>query len=199
MRIETTDDVIRIEVDLVVPLRRAWALLTQEAHIARWWGDHVSLQARPGGTFRETWSDGVREVVTAGEVTRCEPPIALELTWADDDWPAATKVAIHLSENGDGTRVVLTHSGWGIHPPDKRQAMIEGHARGWSDHLAALAAYAAKERGHSALEEASCGVAARACCPKGWSQARRPSKTDSAMRKEERGTLLSSACSSQLA
>jgi uncharacterized protein YndB with AHSA1/START domain len=155
MKIETTDDVIRIEVDLAVPLRRAWVLLTQEAHIARWWGDHVSLQARPGDAFRETWSDGVREVVTAGEVTRCEPPIALELTWADDDWPDETTVVFHLSENRDGTRVVLTHSGWRIHPTDTRQAMIDGHVRGWSDHLASLAAYVAEERDHSALEDAS--------------------------------------------
>ena len=35
MNVETTDDVIRIEVDLPVPPEQAWALLTQEPHLAR--------------------------------------------------------------------------------------------------------------------------------------------------------------------
>ena len=146
MNVETTDDVIRIEVDLPVPPERAWTLLTEEPHLARWWGDYVSLQARPGGTFRETWSDGVREVVTSGEVTRCDPPVALEMTWADEDWPGETEVVFHLSEDRSGTRLTLTHSGWRIHSADKRTELLAGHVRGWSEHLARLATYA-KEQG----------------------------------------------------
>ncbi len=121
---------IRIEVDLRVPPLRAWALLTERQHIAIWWGGHVELQARLGGTLVETWSDGGREVVTSGEVTRCDPPRALELTWADHDWPGATRVGFHLSGHGAGTRLVLDHSGWDAHPAGERQRLIAAHADG---------------------------------------------------------------------
>jgi uncharacterized protein YndB with AHSA1/START domain len=141
MKVETTDDAIHIEVDLSAPPMRAWTALTEEQHIANWWGDHVDLRARPGGGLRETWSDGARRVITSGRVTRCEPPSALELTWADDDWPGETRVAFHLSEHGGGTRLVLDHSGWGVHPAGRRRDLIGAHSRGWSQSLARLAEY----------------------------------------------------------
>ncbi len=143
MIVETTGDRIHIEVDLPVPPARAWALLTEKQHIANWWGDHVDLHARPGGKLLERWSAGGREVVTAGVVTRCDPPVVLEMTWTDDDWPADTRVGFRLSEYGDQTRLVLDHSGWSVHPAGGREELIAAHAAGWSRYLARLAEYAA--------------------------------------------------------
>ncbi len=144
MKVEITGDSIRIEVDLSVPPVRAWTLLTERQHVANWWGGHVELQARLGGKLVETWSDGGREVITSGEVTRCDPPRALEMTWADHDWPGDTRVGFHLSEHAAGTRLVLDHSGWGVHPAGEQQRLIDAHAGGWSQSLARLADYAAE-------------------------------------------------------
>ena len=146
MNVETTGDVIRIELELSVPPEQAWALLTGKPHIAIWWGDYVDLLARPGGKLLERWSDGGREVVTSGEVTRCDPPVALDMTWADDDWPGDTEVALRLVAHGGGTRLGLTHAGWGVYPAGERRDLIEGHARGWAQALTRLADYASKER-----------------------------------------------------
>ncbi len=139
---EIAGDGIWIEVDLSVPPERAWTLLAEKQHRANWWGDHVELEVKPGGKFVETWSDAGRQRVTAGEVTRCDPPSRLEMTWADDDWPGATDVAFHLTEHADGTRLVLEHSGWDVHPPEKRQKLIDAHVEGWSRYLERLADYA---------------------------------------------------------
>lgn len=106
----------------------------------------MQLDARPGGDLVEPWSDGTRVVVTAGRVTRCEPPVALELTWADDGWPGDTRVAFRLRAAGTGTRLVLEHSGWGVHPAARRKGLVEAHAGGWSSHLKKLVAYAAQRR-----------------------------------------------------
>ena len=146
MDIETTGDSIHVEVDLAVPPLQAWALLTEKQHVASWWGDHVELQATTGGKLLERWSDGGRTVITAGVVTRCDPPFALELTWADNDWPAETQVAFHLSAEGDGTRLALDHSGWSVHPAAERQKLIAAHAAGWSRYLERLAEYGAGAR-----------------------------------------------------
>jgi activator of Hsp90 ATPase-like protein len=66
------------------------------------------------------------------------------MTWADDAWPADTRVGFRLSEYGDKTRLVLDHSGWSVHPAGEREALIAAHARGWSRYLARLAEYAAE-------------------------------------------------------
>lgn len=142
MNVETTNEAIHITVDLPVPPTQAWALLTEKSHIAKWWGEHVDLDARTGGKLLEVWADSGRKVITTGEVTRCDPPRALEMTWADDDWPGHTMVAIRLSEHGEGTHLVLDHAGWSVHPASTRQGLIDGHARGWSQSLARLAEYA---------------------------------------------------------
>lgn len=142
MKTESTSDRIRIEVVLAVPPRRAWSLLTQQEHLASWWGEHVHLDAKVGGRFVERWSDGGRHVVTSGTVLRCEPSAALELTWMDDDWPGETKVAFRLRERGWGTSITFEHSGWDVHPESSRSALLQAHASGWSHYLAALVEYA---------------------------------------------------------
>lgn len=141
MKVRTTKDSIRIEVRLPVSLPVAWDLLTGKEHMAEWWGDHVTLEAKPGGTFLERWSDGTRQVVTAGVVARCQAPTLLEMTWADDDWPGDTRVAFQLSTSGDATRVVLEHSGWRVHPDAERQSLMEAHTAGWAQHMEALTDY----------------------------------------------------------
>jgi uncharacterized protein YndB with AHSA1/START domain len=144
MKIEKTTEAISISLDLQVPPEQAWVLLTQKPHVSNWWGDYVELQARLGGKLLETWHDGSREIVTSGEVTRCDPPSALEMSWADDDWPGSTRVAFYLSGDVHGTRLILKHSGWSVHSAGKREKLIDGHAQGWSQHLVRLAGYAAE-------------------------------------------------------
>jgi uncharacterized protein YndB with AHSA1/START domain len=112
--------------------------------MTRWWGDHVTLEAKPKGKLVERWSKEGRQIVTSGEVTRCHPPSVLEMTWADDDWPGDTKVTFHLSRNENATRLVLEHSGWHVHPDVKRHSLIDAHAAGSSQYMKALADYASE-------------------------------------------------------
>jgi uncharacterized protein YndB with AHSA1/START domain len=146
MQTETTANALCIRVDIPAPPERVWTLLTEPAHIAVWWGDHVELAARRGGALRETWSEGARRVVTAGTVTRCDPPRELAMTWADEGWPGATEVIFRLSGRDGSTRLVLEHGGWDVHSAPERQALIDAHAQGWSRHLSRLAEYAVHGR-----------------------------------------------------
>jgi uncharacterized protein YndB with AHSA1/START domain len=142
MKVETSADSILIESDLPVPPERAWTLLTERRHRVVWWGDHVELDVKVGGRLRESWSDAGRPVITSGTVTRCEPGVGLEMTWRDDDWPGDTHVVLRLSERASGSRVVLEHTGWTVHPVSTRKRLTEAHAVGWSQYLEALADYA---------------------------------------------------------
>ena len=49
------------------PRDHVWRALTEEEHIAEWWGDYVSLNTRPGGRPTERWTDANgREVLISG-------------------------------------------------------------------------------------------------------------------------------------
>ena len=119
------------------PPETVWRLLV---HPQAWWGEHVSLDARVGGQFRETWADDRgRITVTSGTVGRCEPPALLELSWRDDDWPASTTVRFTLVAQAAGTDLRLVHEGWDRLPAAGRTALLQAHEAGWNHHLDNLA------------------------------------------------------------
>ena len=137
------DTAIRLSLDLPVPAEVAWSLITENAHIARWWGGYARLEPRQGGRFEERWSDGDREVVTSGEVLAFEPLVRLEISWADDDWLGTTTVSFAISEAPGGVRLALVHDGWDVIAPARRKELMANHATGWNGHLRSLATYAA--------------------------------------------------------
>lgn len=147
MNIETTQDRIVIRLSLPAAKSTVWRVLVEPDHLGGWWGDYVTLEARPGGQLVERWSDGSREVTTSGRVLHVEPAQSLELTWADDDWPGETQVEFSLAEAESRTELVLTHSGWDQLPTSGRAALIRNHAAGWSHHLQNLADYVAELQG----------------------------------------------------
>ncbi len=142
------DDDDRDDVSTVVLRRRlpctpetAWEALTGSDSISKWWGTYVSLDARPGGAFREVWRDGGRDVVTSGTVVGFAPPRRLELTWKDDDWTVETRVTISLAEEGGSTALELVHEGWDRFPAEEGASLGRAHAAGWDHHLDSLSVY----------------------------------------------------------
>ena len=139
MRVDTDNDRIEISVAIAASQDRVWRLLTESDQIRIWWGSHVTLDARLGGALREVWSEGGREVVTSGTVTQFEPPRLLAMSWADHDWPGETEVSFNLDRTPAGTLLRLVHSGWNVHPAEKKSALVEAHAQGWIGHIERLA------------------------------------------------------------
>lgn len=92
----TDSDRIHLTRHLPVDARTLWTLWTNPDHLAAWFGPHVSLDARPGGTFRERWTKDGRPTVTAGTVTVCTPPTDLAWTWADGDWTGETLLVLTI-------------------------------------------------------------------------------------------------------
>lgn len=142
MKIKTDQTKIQIETLLFVTPDRAWELITRQVHIEKWWGDHVSLEAKTGGRFREVWFAGGKQVITSGNITLYKPPETLHLGWADEDWPGETRVIFTFAENPAGSLLMFEHTGWEIHPENKRQKLLKAHADGWSKYLNQLAEYA---------------------------------------------------------
>jgi uncharacterized protein YndB with AHSA1/START domain len=109
-------------VTVPVPPERTFAVFVDE--LGAWWplgafsvGGETSTAAftrdADGRATRlvETLADGT--VTDWGRVTRWDPPHAVAFTWHPGERAdAATDVEVTFAPAGEGTDVVLTHSGW---------------------------------------------------------------------------------------
>lgn len=120
---------------------RVWSSLVDPDALARWFGPHMTLDARPEGGFREIWHDGDREIITSGRIVSFEDGRRLAMTWADADWSAQTNVEIRVEPRGAGTCVFLVHAGW-ERLGDAGPELMAAHQEGWRYHLANLRLYA---------------------------------------------------------
>jgi uncharacterized protein YndB with AHSA1/START domain len=115
-------------------LRRWWAAA------ATWDTPLAEIEAREGGSYRLSMRTDIGEIHTVGgEFTEVRPPERLAYTWSWEQGPEAamagsehTHVVVDFLEDGVGTLVRLTHSGFASEE-------IRGmHIQGWEAVLANL-------------------------------------------------------------
>ncbi|MEO1526654.1 MAG: SRPBCC family protein [Planctomycetota bacterium] len=76
-----------------------WDALTNPERIPRWFSP-VSGELQTGGRYQIEGNAG-------GEITRCDPPEAFDITW--ECGGSKTWVRVRLDSEGDGTRLTLEH------------------------------------------------------------------------------------------
>lgn len=127
--------IIKAEIEIAASPERVFRSLTDAAELAAWWGaddmyrtfDWV-IDLRPGGK----WSthalgvDGTKGTVD-GEYIEVDPPKRLVYTWRPswDDY-AITTVQYDLEATTIGTRLLVTHTGFG-----GRATAAAGTGEGW--------------------------------------------------------------------
>jgi uncharacterized protein YndB with AHSA1/START domain len=103
------------------PRELVWKAWTDPEHLARWWGpqgrstpvDSITLDVRPGGTFRISSIDDVRgddvvTVATFGEVVEPERLVVEET--AEDSWHEGAVSVLTLHDLGDGRTEMVFRS-----------------------------------------------------------------------------------------
>jgi uncharacterized protein YndB with AHSA1/START domain len=118
------------------PRERVWREWTEPEAFADWYGgpqaeiplDTVSMDVRPGGTWRATMLFGAREIHWEGEYVEVVEPERLSFTVTDEpDNPQRDLVTVILSElDGDRTEMRMTQTGGGLTPKG-----YEAAKRGW--------------------------------------------------------------------
>ena len=115
------------------PAERVWHAVATAEGRAAWWPD-LDLDAGPGGSFEERWTDAAgTEVLTSGEVLEVDPRRLLRLNWKDARWPATTEVELRFHAHEGGTLVTVRHRGWQDLPDG--YALLARHRAGWRAHL----------------------------------------------------------------
>lgn len=130
------------EVTVPWPIEKAFRRFTDE--IGSWWpinthsvfqerAEVCTLEARRGGRFYETRDDG--EISVWGTITAVDAPSMVRFTWHPGQEPdGAQEIEVRFAAEGNGTRVVLTHSRWeqfGKEAAAKRK----DYDQGWSNVL----------------------------------------------------------------
>jgi uncharacterized protein YndB with AHSA1/START domain len=135
-------DRIERTVDLAHPLGKVWAALTTAEGLSSWFGNQATIDLRPGGSARMTWTDGH---VAEMRVERIEEPSVFGFTWPiyglPDDDPRRTYVEFTLEPVGAGTRLTVVESGFAQAPEEAYRTAYDGNTRGWASELGELVAY----------------------------------------------------------
>lgn len=134
-------DGIRFNTWLPLSADHSWTVITRAEHLRGWLGEHIALDATPGGFFREHSEREGRKVVITGRMLRLERPRLMIMTWSDQDWGVETEVEIRLTGLADGSLLTLNHSGWTGLSAQTAEAVRRDHEIAWKRHLTDLEAY----------------------------------------------------------
>ena len=128
--------VVKAEIEIAASPTRVFQSLTDANELAAWWGSDEmyrtsdwKLDLRPGGKWSALarGADGTPMTVD-GEFLEVDPPRRLVFTWRPswDDY-VVTTVRYDLEPTAAGTRVRVTHSGFG-----DRDMAAAGTGEGWT-------------------------------------------------------------------
>ena len=87
-----------------------WEALTQASRLREWMSDGARTVPRKGRLFDVWWNSGYE---ARGVFTSYLPPRTLAFTWGSASEPGETTVKVTLRPVEGGTKVTLTHSGFG--------------------------------------------------------------------------------------
>ena len=132
-------DRIERTVQIAHPPATVWEALTTAEGLGAWFGDEATLDLRPGGPGRMTWTSGEH---TDFRVERVEEPTVFGFTWQvfgmPDDDPRRTYVEFTLEPNGTGTRLTVVETGFAQLPEGVFRKAYEGNVTGWALELGEL-------------------------------------------------------------
>lgn len=116
-------------------------------HIDTWWkqgtrywndkdrGIRYHFEPGVGGRLMEVFDDASGEGFEAGRIRVWEPGQRLVFTWMQINWTQGeTVVDVRFDDDGDGTLVSVSHTGWESLGEDAG-ASTEGYSRGWVELL----------------------------------------------------------------
>lgn len=134
----------RIErvVELAHPPGRVWAALTTADGLSAWFGQEATIDLRPGGAARMTWTGGHTADI---RIERVEEPAVFGFTWhifgLPDDDPRRTYVEFTLEPVAAGTRLTVVETGFAQLPDGAYGTAYDGNTTGWASELGELVDY----------------------------------------------------------
>ena len=113
------------------PADRVWQAITDKDKMKQWYFDLAEFEPTVGFEFRFYGGSKEQTYLHICKITEVIPGKRLTHSWTYDQYPGESYVTWELFEEGDQTRVKLTHTGLETFPdePDFARSSFEG---GWN-------------------------------------------------------------------
>ena len=141
------NDIVTCEVFVAAPRERVFQAITDPRQALKWWGQdgkyrfhEFLMDVRVGGKWSCAGASVTMGPTTVhGEFLVVDPPRQLAYTWISSWMPVSTEVQWDLEEQGTGTVVKLTHTGFA-----GDAEMTKNHSIGWLSVIGWLQAFVEK-------------------------------------------------------
>jgi uncharacterized protein YndB with AHSA1/START domain len=135
------------------PVSVLWKAITDKDEMKQWYFDLKEFRAEPGFRFSFSGGPDDRQYLHVCEVIDVIPNKKLSYTWKYDGYGGESKVIFELfPENGDKTRLKLTHEGLETLPVDQPDFARKNFEQGWTGIIGtSLNEYIAKKGAETAF------------------------------------------------
>lgn len=121
------------EVVVKASQERVWKAITDVQDMKQWYFNIAEFRPEVGFEFSfDSDCDGTMYTQLC-KVTEVVTGKKLAYSWAYSDYPGTSEVVFELFEEGDSTRLKLTHKGLETFPQDIPDFKKECFAEGWDD------------------------------------------------------------------
>ena len=115
------------------PVSAVWAAISEKDKMKEWYFDLEAFRPEIGFEFQFYGGNEGRQFLHICKVTKAEKNKVLAYTWRFDGYPGISEVTFELFEEGDKTRLKLTHEGLESFPVTPFNDFAkENFAAGWT-------------------------------------------------------------------
>jgi uncharacterized protein YndB with AHSA1/START domain len=122
-----------IEHTFNVPAARLWKAITDKNEMKHWYFDLAEFKPEVGFEFEFLAGDDNQKWLHLCKVTEVIPEKKLMYSWRYDGYEGNSYVTFELFEEGDLTKLKLTHEGLESFPATNPAFAKESFAAGWAD------------------------------------------------------------------
>ena len=123
---------IIIERTLNAPLNQVWKAISDRGEMKNWYFDLEAFEPEPGFEFQFYGGSKEKQYLHLCKIIEVAQGKKLSYSWKYDGYPGESLVTFELFEEGDKTRIMLTHEGLESFPPDIADFKKENFVMGWT-------------------------------------------------------------------
>jgi uncharacterized protein YndB with AHSA1/START domain len=115
------------------PASKVWKAITNRDDMKQWYFDIPEFKAEVGFEFQFEGGDGNKTYVHLCKITEVIPGKKLTYSWSYAGFTGTSYVTFEIFEEGNKTRVKLTHSGLENFPKDTPELDRKNFQAGWTE------------------------------------------------------------------
>jgi uncharacterized protein YndB with AHSA1/START domain len=128
----TSTEPIVVEQTFDAPIEKVWEAVTDADQMRQWFFEPIeTFEPRIGFQTRFTVEADGREYLHLWKITEVKPPHKIVYNWRYGGHPGDSFVTWELSDEGEGTKLTVTHDGTHTFPRDDPAFTRESGQNGW--------------------------------------------------------------------